>query len=34
MARDVQDVIVNVVSEYKEIPKSSAVDFIKSLSKI
>jgi len=31
MARDVNDVIVNIVSEYKQVPKSSAQDFVKSL---
>lgn len=30
MAREVNDVMVSIVSEYKKVPKSSAVDFIKS----
>jgi len=31
MARDVQDVILNIISEYKKVPKSSAQDFLKSM---
>ena len=30
MARDVNDVIIDIISEYKKIPKSSAQDFLKS----
>lgn len=31
MARDVQDVILNIISEYKKVPKSSAQDYLKSM---
>ena len=30
MARDVQEVILNIISEYKKVPKSSAQDYLKS----
>lgn len=30
MARDVNDVIIDIVTEYKKVAKSSAADFVKS----
>ncbi len=30
MARDVNDVIIDIISEFKKVPKSSAQDFLKS----
>jgi len=31
MARDVNDVIIDIISEFKKVPKSSAQDFLKSM---
>jgi len=30
MARDVNDVIVEIISEFKNVEKQSAIDFVKS----
>lgn len=31
MARDVNDIIVEIISEFKQVPTQAAIDFVKSL---